>query len=104
MSTRQEIIDLMNSRGFVPFSYCLPDSVQFVPKYMYDSESSAIIVNVFVECEEERFKISWQTPRSINVLTTPFCSPITDDEHFNHMLVGLLNQAEMIRMHYPTER
>lgn len=102
---KDQVIEIMSNRGFTVQSYSMKDThtveaVYFItePVFQNGSNAPAIGCNVFLEAGE--FEFMYAVPFSINILRSPKCSPIVNDEHFNKIYSKFKEQACVLHNYF----
>ena len=95
----QEIDELMRKRKFTLGA----KTGSGIRMYTYTDIMKAPRVLVEVIPERNEFRITYGNAHSINKIETPWCSPITDREHFKNTLNGVKCWARKIEELYEEE-
>lgn len=103
-----EIVDKMEERGFTKYATLGGDKIQFVSSHMYDSSyfdrtpkrERLPIINVIVDLNKDEFECQYNLDRSINMLKTPICGAVLNDEHFDRIVSQFESQAKWLSMMY----
>lgn len=98
MST-QEVDELMRKRKFT----LVAKTGSGIRMYTYTDIMKTPRVLVEVIPERNEFRITYGNTHSINKIETPWCSPITDREHFKKTLNGVKCWARKIEELYEEE-
>lgn len=95
----QEADELMRRRGFTLGAR----TGSGIRMYSYTriERTPALLVQIIPERDE--FKVTYGNTHSINKIESPWCSPITDREHFKNTLNGVKKWARKIEELYEEE-
>lgn len=97
--TSDDLIQAMERRGYMTYSFNRSNNALTSIQFLTNFNSPAPHLNVTVKTTPEEFgyfTASYIVPRSINYLTTPECSLIMDDKHFDQVVGKLKEQAKLL--------
>lgn len=101
MLNKQDIIETMKGLGFTLYA---TSGTSGRLHFMTEPSESNVILNVKVYLETEEFEVSYLVPKSMNILTSPKCSPFSNKKHFESILGKLEKQAILLQQEYdPTK-
>lgn len=96
----QEADELMTKRKFM----LMATFGSGIREYTYSDIEKRPTIHVEIIPEREEFRISYMGQYSMNIIQTPWCSPVTNKEHFKKILKKLLEWAKIIYQHEEESR
>ena len=104
MLERKIVEEKMNERGFTVYATINGSKLQFISKHMYDfgyedrtlPSQRQPVINVLVNLENGEFECLYNMSKSINKLTSPKCSPVMNDEHFDRIVMKFESEAKWL--------
>ena len=91
---KKTVVAKMKERGFVVYATVNSTKIHFVSAHMYDSHyeekvqprDRVPVFNVIVNLDNGEFECLYNIAGSINMMCVPACSPVMDDDHFDHIV------------------
>lgn len=111
MLDKDKVIEKMSERGFSVMSYSMKhnniiEAIYFVSEPVLRDNSSRIhtpSIGCNVHLESEEFELMYAVPTSINVLRTPKCGSLMNDDHFNRLCAKFEEQAQILYRYFGRE-
>jgi hypothetical protein len=104
---KDTVIQKMRERNFTVYATMGnskegTNKIHFVSAHMYDfsyndrvrPRDRVPVINVIVDLEKDEFECIYNVPGSINMLNTPTCGSVMNDEHFDRIVCKFESQAK----------
>lgn len=95
MLDAKQIDKVMYERGFYQQMISRKDN-QIISAAYCTMNLDGMDISCTVDMIEETFKFSWCVPKSINLLTTPECTPVLDDDQFYRIYNKIRKQVMIL--------
>lgn len=86
--TRRQAEDLIEKRGFQIWAVHNMREFRAMDRWG---------INIFVNWEEDSFRIAWSIPKTILTLNCPECSPFSSQTQFEKMYFGFKKQVRKLK-------
>jgi len=86
MLRREEILELMQKRGYVEYAFINKNKIQFLSDHMIRGQIDKPTINIIVNMNDGSFECIYNVPLGINKLITPKCGSVTNDKHFEKII------------------
>lgn len=96
---KSQLLELMRKRHFTNIMILDSKIYSFCPMDLEKKPSIGVEVNI----ESEDFRFIYRSKYSLNILSTPWCGPVTKAEHFRKIYKGMLQWARKIEELYKEE-
>lgn len=84
---KEEVKVKMEERGFTVFATMPPHGIQFISAHMFEmGGKKGPAINIVVDIEQDEFECIYNVPGSLNILKTPKCGSLMNDDHFDRIV------------------
>lgn len=104
MLNRELVEKRMKERGFTVYAHMGTTRIQFVSEHMYDTNyiidtpkrKQMPIINIVVDLDKDEFECQYNVGGSLNMLKTPSCGSVLNDEHFDRIVCKFESHAKWL--------
>ena len=107
MLSKEQVIEKMSERGFTVSSYAMEYGniigIHFMSEPQCREGSKRIYtpaIGCNVDLKKEEFELVYAVPFSINVLRTPKCGSIMNDDHFDKLCMKFEEHAHILYRYF----
>lgn len=86
--TKRQAEDLLEKRGFQIWAVRNMRKFQAMDRWG---------INIFVDWEEDSFRLAWSIPKTIFTLNCPDCNPFSSQTQFEKMYFGFKKQVRKLK-------